>query len=246
MACESSPESTAFYGMKRKYEDELSTAADMDHWSLDESDIEERKVNRDQHRRKRMAKSRPMSVSCDTCKQRKVKCNRQKPSCAWCTKNGHVCEYKERKKPGLRAGYGRELEAKLAEQAVLLKQMRATIQRHETIIAQLTAANSFHASSPTLSVTSEETVYQMSMPNAQITQPETLLLLDKPLNFMDRTVFGNPFPAYPSPISPFMAYIDPFEQNLSPNELERSELSKMAPITPSISENSVYMLAKHS
>ena len=60
-------------------------------------------------------RKRPMSVSCELCKQRKVKCDRGQPSCGWCVKNSHVCEYKERKKPGLRAGYGRELEARLGE-----------------------------------------------------------------------------------------------------------------------------------
>jgi hypothetical protein len=63
---------------------------------------------------------RPLSVSCETCKLRKVKCDRGQPNCGWCLKNGQLCEYKERKKPGLRAGYGRELEAKLAEQAAML------------------------------------------------------------------------------------------------------------------------------
>lgn len=62
---------------------------------------------------------------CELCKQRKVrvhlpppfyrlstdildkvKCDRGHPSCGWCTRNGAKCEYKERKKPGLRAGYG--------------------------------------------------------------------------------------------------------------------------------------------
>lgn len=28
-------------------------------------------------------------------------------------RNNQICEYRERKKPGLRAGYGRELEARL-------------------------------------------------------------------------------------------------------------------------------------
>lgn len=42
-----------------------------------------------------------------------VKCDRGQPSCGWCTRNGAICEYKERKKPGLRAGYGRELEQRL-------------------------------------------------------------------------------------------------------------------------------------
>ncbi|PNH44603.1 hypothetical protein VD0004_g3095 [Verticillium dahliae] len=58
-------------------------------------------------------RKRPISVSCELCKQRKVKCDRGQPSCGWCSRNGAICEYKERKKPGLRAGYGRELEQRL-------------------------------------------------------------------------------------------------------------------------------------
>ncbi|KAF2401969.1 hypothetical protein EJ06DRAFT_581170 [Trichodelitschia bisporula] len=84
--------------------------------------------------------SRPLSVSCETCKQRKVKCDRGLPACGWCTKNGQRCEYKARKKPGLRAGYGRELEGRLAEQAGLIDQIRATLHRHDITLAQLTAA----------------------------------------------------------------------------------------------------------
>ncbi|KUI72951.1 Positive regulator of purine utilization [Cytospora mali] len=51
-------------------------------------------------------RKRPISVSY-------VKCDRGQPSCGWCSRNGAHCEYKERKKPGLRAGYGRELEQRL-------------------------------------------------------------------------------------------------------------------------------------
>ena len=57
--------------------------------------------------RKRQRTQRPMSVSCELCKQRKVRCDRGHPTCGWCQKNHQICEYKERKKPGLRAGYGR-------------------------------------------------------------------------------------------------------------------------------------------
>ncbi|KAL2186898.1 hypothetical protein L209DRAFT_752691 [Thermothelomyces heterothallicus CBS 203.75] len=68
----------------------------------------------DQHEETRLGKrKRPLSVSCELCKQRKVKCDRGQPSCGWCSRNGALCEYKERKKPGLRAGYGRELEQRL-------------------------------------------------------------------------------------------------------------------------------------
>jgi len=46
-------------------------------------------------------------------KPRTVNPDRVQPSCGWCTRNGQMCEYKERKKPGLRAGYGKELEQRL-------------------------------------------------------------------------------------------------------------------------------------
>lgn len=52
--------------------------------------------------RKRRRTSRPISISCELCKQRKVKCDRGQPSCGWCLRNGQTCEYKERRKPGLR------------------------------------------------------------------------------------------------------------------------------------------------
>ena len=64
-------------------------------------------------------RKRPMSVSCELCKQRKVKCDRGQPNCGWCLRNSQVCEYRERKKPGLRAGYGRELEARLGKSCPL-------------------------------------------------------------------------------------------------------------------------------
>ncbi|OIW29275.1 fungal-specific transcription factor [Coniochaeta ligniaria NRRL 30616] len=66
-------------------------------------------------------RKRPISVSCELCKQRKVKCDRGQPSCGWCSRNGAICEYKERKKPGLRAGYGRELEQRLDKLEEILR-----------------------------------------------------------------------------------------------------------------------------
>lgn len=48
-----------------------------------------------------------------------VKCDRGQPSCGWCIKNNSSCIYLPRKKPGLRAGYGRELEARLGEYCFL-------------------------------------------------------------------------------------------------------------------------------
>lgn len=50
-----------------------------------------------------------------------MKCDRGQPSCGWCSRNGAICEYKERKKPGLRAGYGRELEQRLDKLEEILR-----------------------------------------------------------------------------------------------------------------------------
>src|SRR3954471_15742724 len=97
-------------GSKRSTDSPASDNADNDSWTVDDSDIEHGHDEGSRKRLKSGSNGRPVSVSCETCKQRKVKCDRGQPSCSWCLKNGHVCEYKERKKPGLRAGYGRELE----------------------------------------------------------------------------------------------------------------------------------------
>ncbi|KAK4119567.1 hypothetical protein N657DRAFT_684364 [Parathielavia appendiculata] len=80
-------------------------------------------------------RKRPISVSCELCKQRKVKCDRGQPSCGWCSRNGALCEYKERKKPGLRAGYGRELEQRLDK-------LEERLRVHAEILQSLTSNTS--------------------------------------------------------------------------------------------------------
>ncbi|KAB8446211.1 hypothetical protein FH972_025193 [Carpinus fangiana] len=90
-------------------------------------------------------RKRPMSVSCELCKQRKVKCDRGHPSCGWCNRNGQICEYKERKKPGLRAGYGRELEARL-------DRLESIIQTQQNTIAQLIQSSPLSSQAPETAV----------------------------------------------------------------------------------------------
>jgi hypothetical protein len=83
----------------------ISPASDgpEDNWS-DESGPDGGSLEADgSSRKRRRTANRPLSVSCETCKQRKVKCDRGHPSCGWCQKNNQPCEYRERKKPGLRA-----------------------------------------------------------------------------------------------------------------------------------------------
>ncbi|PYI10582.1 C6 transcription factor [Aspergillus sclerotiicarbonarius CBS 121057] len=77
-----------------------------------------------------LKRKRPLTVSCELCKQRKVKCDRAQPSCGWCARNGQLCEYKERKKPGLRAGYGKELEQRLDRLEEVIQTQARLIETH--------------------------------------------------------------------------------------------------------------------
>ncbi|KAK2750135.1 hypothetical protein FQN57_004631 [Myotisia sp. PD_48] len=56
--------------------------------------------------------------------------DRAQPSCGWCARNGQLCEYKERKKPGLRAGYGRELEQRLDRLEEVIQAQARLIETH--------------------------------------------------------------------------------------------------------------------
>ncbi|KAJ6443413.1 C6 transcription factor [Purpureocillium lavendulum] len=97
-------------------------------------------------------RKRLISVSCEICKQRKVKCDRGQPSCGWCARNGAVCEYKERKRPGLRAGFGKELQERMDKLEAILKSHSDIIQAHITPNASAlpVAAASIRNSNPSL------------------------------------------------------------------------------------------------
>ncbi|KAG8624594.1 hypothetical protein KVT40_007661 [Elsinoe batatas] len=106
---------------------ENSKVEDEEDWSGEDS------VGDDDSRKRKRAK-RPLSVSCELCKQRKVKCDRGQPACGWCLRNGHICEYKERKKPGLRAGYGRELETRLDKLEGVLQTQQQLLQQLANVL----------------------------------------------------------------------------------------------------------------
>ncbi|KAK5719269.1 hypothetical protein LTR15_007792 [Elasticomyces elasticus] len=137
-------------------------------WSGDDDD--EEGEGGDGPKRKRQRTGRPMSVSCDRCKERKVKCDRGQPQCGWCLRNGQNCEYKERKKPGLRAGYGRELESRLDRlEGVLQTQQHVLQQLANALPGQTTApaSGAFHSpvGTHTQHVASAETALFMQTPN---------------------------------------------------------------------------------
>ncbi|KAK4452576.1 fungal-specific transcription factor domain-containing protein, partial [Podospora aff. communis PSN243] len=105
---------------------------------------------------------------CELCKQRKVKCDRGQPSCGWCTRNGALCEYKERKKPGLRAGYGRELEQRLDKLEAILRSHSEILQAHVT---SHTSPTSRHSNASNISHPAPQSV-RGSLPSEQGTPRE--------------------------------------------------------------------------
>ncbi|KAM0092267.1 hypothetical protein ACP6JD_004374 [Aspergillus fumigatus] len=101
-------------------------------WSAGDSD-NDRVAPNNSNAAQSLKRKRPLTVSCELCKQRKVKCDRAQPSCGWCARNGQLCEYKERKKPGLRAGYGKELEQRLGMLIPLLSNRYSSLIRADRL-----------------------------------------------------------------------------------------------------------------
>ncbi|KAM0269442.1 hypothetical protein ACHAQH_009731 [Verticillium albo-atrum] len=79
----------------------------------------------------------PRLVSCERCKQRKAKCDRQRPACRRCEAAGLQCEYANRRKPGFPMGHRLALEAQIrdlqAEITKLKDQSQGQDQVHEPI-----------------------------------------------------------------------------------------------------------------
>ncbi|KAI0197917.1 fungal-specific transcription factor domain-containing protein [Astrocystis sublimbata] len=132
-------------------------------------------------------RKRPISVSCETCKQRKVKCDRGQPSCGWCRRNSVGCEYRERKKPGLRAGYGRELEQRLDRLEDILRS-HSEILNSGFVGSSPTHHPSVRNSNPSLPSdhgTPREpgTLFRHAAESMRTPQAETALFIQKPISF---------------------------------------------------------------
>ncbi|KAH6689035.1 hypothetical protein F5X68DRAFT_230696 [Plectosphaerella plurivora] len=59
------------------------------------------------------SRPRPKQVSCERCKRRKAKCDRQLPECHRCLEANVPCEYANRRRPGFPSGHRQVLEAKI-------------------------------------------------------------------------------------------------------------------------------------
>ncbi|KAH8811911.1 fungal-specific transcription factor domain-containing protein [Xylogone sp. PMI_703] len=131
---------------------------------------------------------------CELCKQRKVKCDRGQPACGWCSRNGALCEYKERKKPGLRAGYGRELEQRLDRLEEIL--------RSHAQILESSFMNRTNSIPSDHEIPQERSIFRPSDgTRPHIPHAETALFLQKPNVFPPQSQameFSNPIAHTPS------------------------------------------------
>ncbi|KAF1946801.1 hypothetical protein EJ02DRAFT_335404 [Clathrospora elynae] len=123
---------------------------------------------------------RPLSVSCETCKLRKVKCDRGAPACSWCLKNHSACVYLPRKKPGLRAGYGRELESRLGELSLGNRKLITSVftDKLEALLVQ--QQSQINHLSNTQIASSGPCLQPPIIQTPHIPRPETALFIQKP------------------------------------------------------------------
>ncbi|KAG9522443.1 hypothetical protein KCU93_g7064, partial [Aureobasidium melanogenum] len=149
-------------------------------WSDDDGDEEGPKRKR----------PRPLSVSCELCKIRKVRCDRGKPSCGWCVRNSQTCEYKERKKPGLRAGYGRELEARLDKLENVLQAQQQLLQHFTSVIPGLTNQQLNHQSPSAISTAQSVDHGARSEAALYMQRPASYPSVTSPVSVVTNTGFG--------------------------------------------------------
>ncbi|KAI1500352.1 fungal-specific transcription factor [Biscogniauxia marginata] len=163
-------------------------------------------------------RKRPISVSCETCKQRKVKCDRGQPSCGWCRRNSVFCEYRERKKPGLRAGYGRELEQRLDKLEEILRSHSEILSSSFIPHAHHNAASSVRNSNPSLSsdhgTPREPASLFRSADIIRTPQAETALFLQKPSSTFPATTQSVDF-GLPPPTPSIHSMHDGFQPQMS-------------------------------
>lgn len=64
--------------------------------------------------------------ACLFCRQRKVACDRLRPSCSFCRRNEVDCKYGSSRKPGLRAGFVTQLEERVGELEKRVRSLEST------------------------------------------------------------------------------------------------------------------------
>ncbi|KAI1085784.1 fungal-specific transcription factor domain-containing protein [Whalleya microplaca] len=104
------------------------------------------------------------SLSCVSCRTRKLKCDRSKPRCNRCERVNGECTYPEsRRKPAFKRKNVRELEARLAQVEVLLKEAGEKRARNGKAVKNVTVDTTEVSSVPTTEVPITEDVCLQGM-----------------------------------------------------------------------------------
>ncbi|KAJ4004579.1 hypothetical protein NW752_011676 [Fusarium irregulare] len=74
-------------------------------------------------------------ISCERCRQRKAKCDRQLPGCERCGRAQVECDYAGRRKPGFPAGHRQELEDKIQRLEAELRALRGSSGNNEVVVS---------------------------------------------------------------------------------------------------------------
>lgn len=68
-----------------------------------------------------------LSKACDACKSKKIKCDRQQPSCGYCRRHLLDCNFSYNRRPGLKPGYGKQIIDRLTELELSMQQYRQSV-----------------------------------------------------------------------------------------------------------------------
>ncbi|KAL2069276.1 hypothetical protein VTL71DRAFT_15614 [Oculimacula yallundae] len=69
-------------------------------------------------------------ISCVTCQARKVKCDRVRPNCGWCEKNGRQCSYSKKQRPGPKPGSGQDIADKVLRLESVVQLLSKQLEDH--------------------------------------------------------------------------------------------------------------------
>ncbi|CZT50953.1 related to Zn(II)2Cys6 transcriptional activator [Rhynchosporium secalis] len=69
-------------------------------------------------------------ISCVTCQARKVKCDRVRPNCGWCEKNGRQCSYSKKQRPGPKPGSSQDLADKVFRLENVVQLLSKQLENH--------------------------------------------------------------------------------------------------------------------
>ncbi|KAI1633327.1 fungal-specific transcription factor [Biscogniauxia mediterranea] len=134
------------------------------------------------------------------------------------SRNSVFCEYRERKKPGLRAGYGRELEQRLDKLEEILRSHSEILQNSFIPHVHHNAAPSVRNSNPSLSsdhgTPREPTSLFRPGDTIRTPQAETALFLQKPSSAFPPTTQGVDF-GLPPPTPSIHSMHDGFQPQMS-------------------------------